>query len=382
MKTRLLTTIVIAFVIFLAVGSTVTYAKPEFTREIVVFDDSVKQEAQDALVSKHGSVVKHLQLINGVVALVPPKGRVGLVKEKGILNVEDDEKVFASASQALLLASTQVVPWGISKINADVAWPLAGSNTVKIGIVDSGIQLNHPDLASNVKGSFNAIDRKESANDDNGHGTHVAGIIASTDNDLGVVGVAPRAELYAVKVLDNTGSGRISDVIDGIQWCVSNHMQVANMSLGTVKYSKALYSAIKKAYSSGLIMVAAAGNGGPGTSTVEYPAKFNEVIAVSATDENNAITIWSSRGSEIDIAAPGNNIYSTFVNSTYGTLSGTSMAAPHVTGAIALKLSSSPGLTPTSILNLLRSTATGLPNASPEEQGAGLVDALKLLNSQ
>ncbi len=142
-------------------------------------------------------------------------------------------------------------------------------------------------------------------------------------------------------------------------------------------YSRALDKAIKKAYESGLIMVAAAGNNGPGLGTVDYPAKFNEVIAVAATDENNAITPFSSRGKEVDVAAPGTNIYSTFNNGNYATLSGTSMAAPHVTGAVALKLQLDPGLTPMQIMDELKKTANYLPNATEEEQGAGLVDAYK-----
>lgn len=128
-------------------------------------------------------------------------------------------------------------------------------------------------------------------------------------------------------------------------------------------------------------MVAAAGNSGPGLNTVNYPAKFNEVIAVAAMDENNAIASFSSRGAEVNIAAPGTSIYSTYNNSDYMTLNGTSMAAPHVTGSIALKLQLNPGLSPLQIMDQLKRTANYLPNATPEEQGAGLVDAYKLVYS-
>ncbi|MCL6473384.1 MAG: S8 family serine peptidase [Firmicutes bacterium] len=127
-------------------------------------------------------------------------------------------------------------------------------------------------------------------------------------------------------------------------------------------------------------MVAEVGNNGPGLGTVNYPAKFSEVVAVAATDENNAIAPFSSRGPEVDIAAPGTNIYSTSNNGDYATLSGTSMAVPHVTGAIALKLQLNPELSPLQIMDELKKTANYLPNATPEEQGAGLVDAFKYCN--
>ncbi|MDI6639840.1 MAG: S8 family peptidase, partial [Methanocellales archaeon] len=177
--------------------------------------------------------------------------------------------------------------------------------------------------------------------DDNGHGTHCAGIVAAEDNTEGVAGVAPEASLYAVKVLNRFGSGWLSDIIAGIQWSVDNDMDVVSMSLGTSTYSASLETACNNAYNAGLVLVAAAGNSGdgnPATNEYSYPAAYGSVIAVGATDINNVAPSWSNSGSYLELAAPGVSIYSTLptyrVTLTrtygydYGTLSGTSMSCP------------------------------------------------------
>lgn len=352
-----------------------------YERKIVLFDKKVTGPAQDKLIKKFGVELKKLRIVNGVVILVPARLEKSLASMPGVLSVEEDAEVHASSIPAAL-ASTQVLPWGVDRINADLVWPISTGAGIKVAVIDSGIDMDHPDLAVNIKGGFNAIKHKRDADDDFGHGTHVAGTIAAINNEFGVVGVAPKVDIYAVKVLDNTGLGKISDVIEGIQWCVDNHIQVANMSFGASAYSAALQKAVSKAYSSNLIMVAAAGNRGLGSaSSVDYPAKFDEVIAVAAVDQGDMVTPWSSRGSEIDIAAPGDSIYSTFNNGSYTLLSGTSMAAPHVTGAIALKLQLNPGLTPMQIMYELEKSANYLADATEEEQGAGLVDVFALLKS-
>jgi len=186
------------------------------------------------------------------------------------------------------------------------------------------------DLAANIAGGYNALDPGQPPEDDNGHGTHVAGIIAAAANGTGVVGVAPQVSLYAVKVLDGRGEGYYSDIIKGIQWCMENGIQVINLSLGGYADVPALHDAVAQAARQGIVIAAAAGNDGPGGSSVEYPAKYPEVIAVSAVDASRRITDYSSRGPEVELAAPGDDILSTFTSSAYGTLSGTSAAVPHV----------------------------------------------------
>ena len=156
-------------------------------------------------------------------------------------------------------------------------------------------------MKNNIKGGYNAINPLKSANDDNGHGTHVAGIIAAENNSVGVIGAGPQIDLYAVKVLSRNGSGYLSDVIEGIDWAIANGIQVINMSLGTTGNVQSFHDAIARANEAGIVQVAAAGNDG---LAVNYPAAYSEVIAVSATDSSDIITSWSSRGAEVDLSAP------------------------------------------------------------------------------
>ncbi|MBC7338959.1 MAG: S8 family serine peptidase [Firmicutes bacterium] len=155
----------------------------------------------------------------------------------------------------------------------------------------------------------------------------MAGIVAAVDNAIGVVGVAPEAWLYGVKVLDRSGSGYYPDIIEGIQWCTDNGMQVINMSLGGPTDSPALHDAIIAACNRGITVVCAAGNEGPGEDTVVYPARYPEVITVAATAADDSVPDFSSRGPEVDNAAPGVSILSTWKGGGYATASGTSMAS-------------------------------------------------------
>jgi subtilisin family serine protease len=233
-----------------------------------------------------------------------------------------------------------------------------------------------------VKGGVNTINPRKNWNDDNGHGSHVAGTAAGLDNDIGVIGVGPAIDLYAIKVLDKNGSGFLSDVIEGIQWAIANGMQVINMSLGTSADIQSFHDAVIAAKNAGLVTVAAAGNSG---GAVIFPAAYPEAIAVSATDENNVIASWSSRGPEVDLSAPGVSIYSTYKGTGYATLSGTSMAAPHVTGSAALVLNTSVGLydvnangiwDPDEVQTKLQATATDLGDGGFDIlYGWGLVNA-------
>ncbi|MDP3014229.1 MAG: S8 family serine peptidase, partial [Candidatus Subteraquimicrobiales bacterium] len=201
---------------------------------------------------------------------------------------------------------------------------------------------------------------------------------------IGVVGVGPKIDLYAVKVLNRYGSGYLSDVIEGLGWAIQNGMQVVNMSLGTSSDILSFKEAIQRVNQAGITQVAAAGNTG---GAVIYPAAYPEVIAVSATNNLDTIASWSSRGSEVDLAAPGVSIYSTWPPRLYKTLSGTSMAAPHVAGTAALVLTTSVGSwdldndaiwDPIEVQNKLEATAEDLGTAGRDNlYGSGLVDAEK-----
>lgn len=314
------------------------------SRKIVVFKSGVDEATKEALINKAGGEkIKDLKLISGQAVRLTLQAEKNLAKQAGVLRIDDDVEVSALAKPAKIDAPgpqpAEILPWGIDRIDAERVWP--GGNTadpVKVGIIDTGIDLAHPDLKDNIKGGMSAVNYTASYNDDNGHGTHVAGIVGAIDNTIGVIGVGPNINLYAVKVLDRRGSGWLSDIIEGLDWAIANHLQVVNMSLGTTADVQSFREAVQRVNAAGIVQVAAAGNDG---KAVNYPAAYPEVIAVSATDGANKIASWSSRGQEVDLAAPGVNIYSTYKGSTYQTLSGTSMAAPHVAGAAALVINTS-----------------------------------------
>lgn len=252
---------------------------------------------------------------------------------------------------------------------------------MKLAIVDTGIDLDHKDLQANIAGGVNTINPLKTANDDNGHGTHVAGIAGAINNTIGVVGVAPQVSLYAVKVLGRNGAGWLSDLIEGLTWCIDNGVQVVNMSLGSNSDNQSFHDAVTAVYNAGISQVAAAGNNGDGygtgTGAVTYPAAYPEVIAVTATDSTDNLALFSSYGSAADLAAPGVSVYSTWNNGYYYTLSGTSMACPHVAGVAALRLALYPGETPDQVKAALEASAEDLGDLGWDPYfGAGLVDAL------
>jgi subtilisin family serine protease len=267
------------------------------------------------------------------------------------------------------------IPWGVKRLNAAAAWDYGAGKGVKVAIIDTGMDFNHPDLAPHYKGGYNAIISTASPLDDHGHGTHVSGTIGAIKDLAGVVGVAPEADLYAVKVLDKNGSGQYSWIVDGIDWAIANHMQVINMSLGGGSGTEALKQVMIKAEQAGVTVVCAAGNdSGP----VNYPAKYPQAIAVSASDNADKIASFSSRGAEILVIAPGVNIYSTRKGGGYTTMSGTSMASPHVAGLAALAIGAG-AKNPAEVRAAFKAAASPLPNLKPTDQGAGLVDAFKLV---
>jgi subtilisin len=346
-----------AFSLFVAVALTVAVvpavALPAETRSRVIVrfaDSGAKAAAMDRIRGLGGVKIKDLPMVGGAVIELPGRAAERAASAvRGVISIEPDIIIEAlgtvdaqgkgGGKPTPPPAPAQVVPWGVDRIDAELVWP--GGNTadpIRVAVVDTGIDLSHPDLAANVKGGANFVAGASSYADDNGHGTHVAGIIAAANNTIGVIGVAPAADLYAVKVLDRRGSGYLSGIIEGLTWCVNNHIQVVNMSLGTSSYSASFAQAVQVTLDAGVVVVAAAGNSGPGAYTVDYPGAFAGVIAVGATDSSDNIASWSSRGPQVAVCAPGVGIRSTYKGSTYQTLSGTSMASPHVAGVVALVL--------------------------------------------
>ena len=289
-----------------------------------------------------------------------------IIKNPDVDYVQPDVKVKAFA---------QSLPTGVNRVDGDLSSTKSGDGrgvvNVDIGIMDTGIDLNHPDL--NVYRQVTFVSGTSSGNDDNGHGTAVAGIAAAKDNSQGVVGLAPGARLWAIKVLDSNGIGSSSNIIKGIDYVTqhANEIDVVNLSFGAVGQNKALHSAIIKSVAAGVTYTAAAGNEAIDASSV-FPASYPEVIAVSAivdTDgkcggisgisttvgKDDSFASFSNYGSVIDLAAPGVLIKTTAKGSSYITFSGTSVSTPHVTGAVALYKSEHTGASPSDIRNALSS---------------------------
>ena len=358
--------------VFVAFAPALATAPLERARVIIVF----KERPNAALIMElGGEVITTYRIIPGLAARVPTGALEELRKNPAIAYIEPDAVVYALEQQ---------VPWGISRIGAPSAWSSSTGAEVKVAILDTGIQHDHPDLAANVKGGISVVGETDSTdpadwNDGHGHGTHVAGTVAAVNNDVGVVGSAPDAWLYAVKVLFDNGEGPISDVIRGIEWSVENGMQVINMSLGTDVHVQSFEDACDQAYEAGLLLVAAAGNegdGDPNTTELSYPAAYDSVMAVSMTDSNDQVPSSSNSGPFVELAAPGVSIYSTHKGSGYTTKSGTSMAAPHVSGTAALVWAWNPSLTNVQLRSILQQTAEDLGSAGRDTvYGYGLVSA-------
>lgn len=383
MKKYISSFFLLSSLLLLILATSTPLGAEEPKRKIIVFDDRVLNEpARESLLARFGAVkVKNLDLIGGSVILLPSSSHAALARQKGVLRVDDDVIVTALGKVS---SPNQIIPWGIERIKAPTIWGSTTADIIKVGVVDTGIYLTHPDLQTNIKGNFNAINSTKTGNDDNGHGTHVAGIIGALNNTIGVVGAGPDIDLYAIKVLGRNGSGWLSDIIEGLDWAVQNNMQVINMSLGTASNVQSFHDAIKRVNAAGIVQVAAAGNN---SGAVNYPAAYPEVIAVSATDGNDVIASFSSRGEEVDLAAPGVNIYSTYKTS-YANLSGTSMASPHVAGVAALLLSTSSKCdtdangtcSPAEVQQRLEATAHDLGATGKDTlYGSGLVDAFAAL---
>jgi len=244
--------------------------------------------------------------------------------------------------QATVQAARDIILWNIRLIYANYAWRYSTGACVRVAVVDTGIDPRHPDLR--VYGGVSYVPGVTSWRDDQSHGTHVAGTIAALWNRRGIVGVAPNAQLYAVKVLNRQGSGYLSWILNGLVWCYHRGMHVVNLSLGSLANSHSL-SDYNRAYEQagrllrrrGILCVAAAGNSGHTSRPyVGNPARCLSYMAVAAIDSRRRRAYFSSYGLQVEIAAPGVNIISTIPGGRYGSKSGTSMAAPHVTGVAAL----------------------------------------------
>lgn len=361
-----------------AVGTEATAA-----RKIVIFKENLPGSERAAAVrAAGGQVLGDLKLIHGVAATLPDAAAQRLAARGDVVSIEVDylRELVAppqtppgqdKTKPAPTPQPDQTLEWNVDRIDAEAAWAagITGAG-VKLAIIDTGVG-PHPDLS--LAGGFNATfqGRASDYKDLYGHGTHCAGIAAALNNSIGVVGVAPGARLYSVRVMDKAKLIYDSYIIRGLQWCMDNGIQVASMSLGGDSPG-ALGTACQAAADAGIILVAAAGNDG---GAVDYPAAFPSVIAVSATNRDDGIAYFSSRGPEVELAAPGVNVRSTCASTLdaggdgYEVLSGTSMATPHVAGAACLAIAAGKP----NVRTLLQQTAD--PLGAANLFGYGLVDA-------
>jgi minor extracellular protease Epr len=334
-------------------------------RVIVLFknrvDKGIIEQAQGRLNREYINVP-------ALAITVPSTALQGLRNNPNVELIESDFQVNATA---------QVKDWGIDRIGAPNSWQsgLTGRG-VRVAIIDTGIA-RHEDLT--IAGGVAFTTYTTSFHDDNGHGTHVAGIIGARNNIIGTVGIAPEADLFAVKVLGQDGTGYLSDLVAGIDWSINNRMHIINMSLGTSSSSSTLQRIVDAAYNQNILIVASAGNAGNSEGigdNVLYPARYNSVIAVGATDVNDNRASFSSTGSDLEFSAPGVRIISSYLNDSYIRISGTSMASPYVAGNFSLLKQLYPNLSVSNLRSRMQNNVIDLGTTGRNSLfGYGLIQA-------
>jgi subtilisin family serine protease len=315
----------ILLTVFFAVLSLVVWPVKAHADDYIVVYKSHSHK-QNMLNHPTFPVVRDFNIIPAVAASLDASQVKELQANPDVDYIEPDYKIYAlggpdvnagSSGGVNALSSSQTIPYGITMVNAPLVWPRAAGAGVRVAIMDTGISMYHPDRGNVVASVSFATDSSNAiipVEDFHGHGTHTSGTIAAADNDIGVVGVAPQADLLIAKVMDNTGSGQDSWLISGIEWAVNNNAKVISMSLGSSSYSSALDTACVNAHNAGVVLVAAAGN--DNVNTPFYPAADSCVISVSAVDQSKNKASFSNYGPTIALAAPGVSVYSTVPIST------------------------------------------------------------------
>jgi subtilisin len=321
----------------------------------------------ELLTSYGGKVLEVYSIIPAVHVVLPKNVIEQLTQNPKVVYVTENSKIQAAGT----------IRWAIENIGAPQAWSQSTGEGVKVAVLDSGVG---PVNDLKVYGGYNFIDNNYDTRDVFGHGTLIAGIIAvSASSSLGVAGVAPNAEIYAVKVLNNEGVGTLNQAISGIQWAIDHGMQIISMSWNFIDNSYALKQAVDAAYSKGLLLVGAAGNAGEVMTGVGCPACYDSVIAVSAVTEDNLQLDESCCGEEIELTAPGELTYSIGIDNTTWAGTGTSYSTAYVTGTAALVWAKNPSLTNIQVRNILDITAVDLQPADGKDRdiffGYGLVNA-------
>lgn len=304
-----------------------------------------------------------------------------------LCEVEHDVIAYTCATRATTIEAAiqeHPYPWGVKKIDADIIWNKTKGKGARVAVLDTGIEADHKDLKGNVIRGASFVENVASSADDNGHGTHCAGIIAAHGGgaNAGLYGVAPDASVFPVKVFNYNGKGPVSAIVLGLEWCFQNNIDIVSMSFRVPgdTPSPALKQACETLAEKGTILVAAVGNDQEDKRRkalgVGYPARYDCVLGVGATDRYDTIASFSSTGKGVDLVAPGVGILSTYRNSRYREMSGTSQACPHVAGVAALLKAYRKNLTSDEIRRVLLETADPLGSDTPDTiYGVGLINA-------
>lgn len=356
------------FLLMLFAGSFIINPTPiakasstEIQKSIIV---KYPSETSKQIIIQHADAVieefEHLPMVTVKIS----NERLKDLENEGHIEFYEKNQQFTLQNQFKVanVSSAELERWNLKAMDVQSSWSQGYTGKgVKITIIDSGVA-NHSDLT--IAGGKSFVG--ESYVDDHGHGTHVAGIIVGKHNGIGVAGVAPNAEVYAVKAIKSDGIGDVRVVLQAIDWAIDNHMDIINLSFGDLEYAQSLHEGIKKASEYGLLIVAASGNEGNdnGTgNTINYPARHEEVISVAAINRDFKRSSFSGTGDMNDFAAPGEEIYSTYLNGQYATYNGTSMATPHITGMLALLMEQYPYATPAELREGLRYITDDLGDA-------------------
>jgi len=358
----------------------------------------VKQKDGSPLASSFFSqigikVIKRVNVLDINVVKVP----TGVTMDAALQKLNSDPSVEYAEPNYIRKANISVndekrkEQFALDKIQADKAWDITmGNNSVVVAVIDTGADIMHPDLVNQVVEGYSSVRNNAKWVDDNGHGTHVAGIIAAiANNGTGIAGLAPKCKIMPVKVLDKTGSGNDAGISEAIVWAADHGASVINMSLGGPGESKTLEKAVNYALKKNVIVCAAMGN--EGNNYVNYPAAYQGVIAVGATDEQDNVTQFSNYGKWIAVTAPGAQILSTFptydvelnqygYSKNYAVLDGTSQATPYVSALSALVRSKFGKISPSSVMTKIKKGADDLGAAGFDEKfGYGRINAFKTL---
>ncbi len=361
------------------------------TSVIVKLKTNLTKANADAFGAKYNTTVKRtIKPLNVLVLQIPADNTSSqfikkLIADPQVVYADPDLKVELDESEVNVNDPMIGDQYALRKVEASKAWFVnPGKDSVKIAIVDTGVDLDHPDLKNKLLPGYNALEPGKPPKDDSRHGTHVSGISAAiSNNGIGVAGLAANCKIIPVKVLGANG-GSLASIADGLTWAADNGADVVNMSLGTYTEDQTLGDAVK--YALGKIVVCIATMGNDNMEKRRYPAAFPGMIAVGSTDENDKKSNFSNYGSWMTVSAPGSNILSslpTYMSPNgYGKLSGTSMAAPLVTGLAALVRSQHTGMAPKDVAKILQNSADDLGDTGYDKYfGAGRINAFKAVSA-